>query len=468
MMRKSLLLIAATGVALGANAQLKTAPSIVEVKTRSAERQAVALENPRLPVGPAKVAGLKTRYYNYVDHLEQVTPGVLSSTHLSAPYMWFDMNGMGVYSNGLDTINMPSFGSVLHPQWTGFNSTSTGYTKGTMVVGANNAYTVDSIWVAGYYGRPNSGTFVDTLRIAYTYGRGQNTNIPTYVWYDNPSSPFLKTHYGVDSLYAAGLAYDLAKHTMYKPSTSTGPAIMFKDILLTATDTGGHSWGIAAGLSVPAGATGTSGNLVAATFTFISGAPFVPYDTVFRGTSVNANEPFKYGMVRPYIYIEKGTAASPDWATYVTGNYNSGQYELLPETSPQSSAAYSPNWVWSTNSGANASTLQFPYVDWKISCPTCSGLSVNDITSYITVGQPYPNPANNTVSMPVTMKETSSVNATLSNIMGQVVASQNLGQLAARQSKNVTFSTANLAEGIYILTIEVNGEHMAKRVAVTH
>jgi hypothetical protein len=470
-MRKSLLLMAAGGLSLSAQAQLKQASSIVEVAPRQmVGHQPLPMDHVGTPVdGPNKAAGLKTRYYNYVDHLEQVSPGVLVAAHNNLPYMWNSFDAYGMYTSGRDTINMPSFGAVLHPQWNGYNTTSNGYAKGTMVVSSDKAYTVDSIWFSGYYGRPNTGTFKDTIRIAYSYGRGTNTNIPTYVWYDGTGTPFIKPHYGVDSLFSAALAFDLVKHTMYKPATSTGPAISVKDIVLSATDTGSHTWGIAANLAVPAPATaGGNGNLVGMTVTFISGAPYTPYDTVFRGNTINPQEPFKYGMLRPYVYVENGTAASPGWANYTPGNYNSGQYEVLPEPNPQTNSTYSPNWVWSTDNGVNASGLQFPYVDWKISCPTCGAVTVENISSYITTGELYPNPAASTVTMPITVSEAVNITATLTDVMGQTVASQNIGQVVAHQSKNISFNTADLAAGIYLLTIKANGEQIAKRFTVMH
>jgi hypothetical protein len=471
MMKKSLLLLGALGVAVGANAQLKNAPSsVVEIKTRDYASQPMPVRAGERTHSTAKTTAVKKRDYNYVDQLAKANAAILAanSTYLGSPYMWFNNDAQGMYSNGLDTINMPSFGMVMHPQWSGYNS-QLDWGKGTMYIPNANPYIVDSITFEGYYGRPNTGTFVDTLIIAYTYGRGGTSNIPTYVYYNTTTNQFIKNSYGVDSLYTAQVQFDLVNHTLYKPATSTGPAINVKKIPLGPTDTGSHTWGIAANLSVPAPvAPQTSGNLVAATVTFKSGAPYPAYDTAFRGSTLNPNEPFKWGMVRPYIFVEKGTPSAPGFATYAVGNYNSGQFELLPETDPQTTASYSPTWVWSTNNGANAASIQWPYMDFIISCPTCPNLAVNDIVNYVSLGTPYPNPASSSITLPVTMKESAPLNVSLSNVMGQTVATQRFAEVGAKQSKNVTFNTASLPAGIYIITVEVNGEHMSNRVAVTH
>jgi hypothetical protein len=107
-------------------------------------------------------------------------------------------------------------------------------------------------------------------------------------------------------------------------------------------------------------------------------------------------------------------------------------------------------------------------MDFIISCPTCPNLAVNDIVNYVSLGTPYPNPASSSITLPVTMKESAPLNVSLSNVMGQTVATQRFAEVGAKQSKNVTFNTASLPAGIYIITVEVNGEHMSNRVAVTH
>jgi len=307
---------------------------------------------------------------------------------------------------------------------------------------------------------------IDTLRIAYTYGGGSaNSNLPIYYYTG------MMANYGYDTVRSAIPSFDLVRHIMYKPTTSTGPAIQVKDVLLTSADTGFVVAAINANLAVPAG------NLVAATITFISGdASFVPGDTAFRGATLNPIEPFKYGMFRPQTFVEKVTSGTnPGFPTYTPGNYNSGQFEQLPNTDPQSDATYYPNWAWTTQNGTGASSYQFPYVDWKITCANCKhigdttgpGTSVANLTNTANIGMPYPNPATNSVMLPVEMKTSAAVTATLSDMMGQVVATQNLGTLAAHQSKTITFSTSNLAAGIYLITVEANGNHETKRVAIT-
>ncbi len=465
MMKRSILLLGALGVSLGASAQLQQASVVQKPAMDAGTHTALPVHVNRIVRGESmdqqKGTATTTRLYNYVDQLAKANPAILASNsnYDNYPYMWFDASAKGIYSdaNGnpeADSIKLISLGSIMHPFWAGYNGTGD-WPRGTMMMTNTDAYTVDSITFYGVYGRPNSRTsVVDTLRIAYTYGgAAAGSNLPIYYFTGMTSK------YGTDTVRSAFCRFDPIRHVMTKPPTSTGPTVAWKDVLLTSTDTGFVAASIAPAMSVPAG------NLVAATVTFISGDnTYTPGDTVFRGASLNPTEPFKYGMFRPQIFVEKlVSGTTPGFATYAKGNYNAGVFAQFPV----SDSLYYPNWAWSTGGGTGASVYQFPYVDWKISCTSCNGLSVADISKTATVGLPYPNPANNSVSLPIEMKESAVVNASLHNMMGQVIATQSLGKLGAHQQATINFSTANLSNGIYFITVEANGNQVSKRVAVT-
>ncbi|MBS1616667.1 MAG: T9SS type A sorting domain-containing protein [Bacteroidetes bacterium] len=473
MMKRSLLLLGALGVTLGANAQQQQ-PSVVQMHLKDAgsnmpmpvegQYRATRSESMDQP----KAAGSKTRIYNYVDQLAKANPSILASgsNYVFYPYMWFSGDGKGIYSDGsggyeADTIKLTSVGSSIHPFWAGYNG-SGDWPNGTMITSKTDNYTVDSITFYGVYGRPNSrASVVDTLRIAYTYGgAASGSNLPIYYFTDFTT---MHSRYGTDTVRGVFAYYDPARHIMMKKPNTTNPVAAYKDILLTSSDTGFVVASIAAGMSVPAG------NLAAASITFISGdITFVPGDTVFRSSTINPTEAFKYGMFRPQVFVEKlASGTTPGFPTYIPGNYNNGMFTQFPV----SDSLYYPNWAWS--GGTGASSYQFPYVDWRISCPTCAAIgdvnpgAVANISQTANIGLPYPNPANNQVSLPVDMKEAAIVTAKLSNMMGQVLATQNLGKLAAQQHANIRFSTENLADGIYLITVEANGNQVTKRVSVT-
>ena len=86
----------------------------------------------------------------------------------------------------------------------------------------------------------------------------------------------------------------------------------------------------------------------------------------------------------------------------------------------------------------------------------------------ITVGEVYPNPANTFINVPVTVKESTNVSVTISNVTGQVVRTQNMGTIAAGNMSIASINTADLANGVYIYTINANGGRIAGRIVVSH
>jgi hypothetical protein len=94
--------------------------------------------------------------------------------------------------------------------------------------------------------------------------------------------------------------------------------------------------------------------------------------------------------------------------------------------------------------------------------------AVQQISSAVaSVGGAYPNPANNTVNIPVTVGQDATLTVTLSNLLGQVVKSTVLNANSG-QTVKATFTTGELASGVYLYTVEANGQRTTGRVSVAH
>jgi len=93
--------------------------------------------------------------------------------------------------------------------------------------------------------------------------------------------------------------------------------------------------------------------------------------------------------------------------------------------------------------------------------------SVNTING-VTIGDAFPNPANNTLNVPVSVTSGATVSVSISNMMGQVLQTQALGNIGAGQRKTAVFNTSGLAAGIYMYTVESNGQRVTNRVVVAH
>jgi len=96
------------------------------------------------------------------------------------------------------------------------------------------------------------------------------------------------------------------------------------------------------------------------------------------------------------------------------------------------------------------------HVTWTAN-PTLSINKVNNTFDNVNV---YPNPATSTLN--ITFTSAATVNVTLTNLLGQVVASQN-----ATNGK-VVFNTTELPAGVYVFTLTANGEHTTGRVVIAH
>ena len=107
--------------------------------------------------------------------------------------------------------------------------------------------------------------------------------------------------------------------------------------------------------------------------------------------------------------------------------------------------------------------LFFLHLIWPGSCPT-GPLATNTIDNITTVSA-YPNPASDVVTVAFNLAAAAKVSVTLSNMMGQVVATQNL---ASTSNGKVEFNTVALPAGVYFYTFNANGERTTGRVVVAH
>lgn len=474
-MKKTLLLFAAGLVAASANAQERMVNTMATAQQSEVNYDALKhiLKTERNAKNTArKTTSATERWYSYVDYFDLNETTLSSSTALSAPYLWNDTMAVMAYSgtSGIEfqhnrTVSMglvadPSYG---HADLIGFNSLD--YYPGEMKITPANAYKVDTIQFYGRYGfNPTKITVVDTLRVTFVYGDGAST---ADIYQANTTNPSVLANYGL------GTTDTLKNNRMrYDPATNRamGSTAVVTDILL---DNSGSSpaWGDTlsngtyvgtvvlpgGGVNVPAG------NMIGASISFISGdLSFTPHDTVFSSTIG-----YKYNMFRPYVSY-RGTSSTPVFASYSPLDRNNGMYKTLPDTALGWGGQYIPMWFWT--SGGGASTIQYPYIDFHISdCPTCGiiePVSVSGtVSKNITSVSAYPNPANNELSIPFTLATDAKVTVSLTNVVGQTVASQEFGKVS---KGTAVFNTNSLAAGVYMYTLNANGQKNTGRVVIAH
>ena len=98
------------------------------------------------------------------------------------------------------------------------------------------------------------------------------------------------------------------------------------------------------------------------------------------------------------------------------------------------------------------------HVTWTAN-PTLGINNVNNSLENVVV---YPNPAKNIVNVSYKTTATTPVTVTLTNMVGQVIATQ------TGVNGNAVFNTTEIASGIYIYTLEANGARTTGRVSIAH
>ncbi len=93
--------------------------------------------------------------------------------------------------------------------------------------------------------------------------------------------------------------------------------------------------------------------------------------------------------------------------------------------------------------------------------------AVTNINVENNIGEAFPNPSNTNFTVPFTMGRDGKVTVTLTDITGQTVNTQVVNAIGGQAAK-AEFNTANLAAGVYMYTVQANGQRTTSRVVVAH
>ena len=209
-------------------------------------------------------------------------------------------------------------------------------------------------------------------------------------------------------------------------------------------------------MSVPAG------NYAAATVSFKTGDPaWVLFDTVQR-----ADNSLKYHSFS-MNYAISGTTSATAFPPYNPNDHTAGYWKRAISDDNGWIGFYQPNWNWSTASGA--SDLQYPYIWFHVACTSCDTIrntvSVKSVEKNLTTVKAYPNPASNEVTIAFNLVNPSDVTITLTDVVGQVISTQYSKVIA---NGKALINTSSLPNGVYLYTVDANGERKTGRVSVTH
>lgn len=502
-MKKSILLLTAgliAGVSVNAQQVLKS-----NVEPSEHPVQAHRLDNHFRSTSDrgARTTASPTRWYLFnAEYLDMYAPTVSKSVSYISPVMWNDTTALFGYTGTVTGPYAPyqhnqliSVGMGLDPMASFWNyadgSGSTSYPldyTGEMGIRPTDAYTIDSLFIVGWYTRSSITTtaktsVVDTLIVTLTQGNGSASSPITSA--TMTTSTTLITAYCPTcvSLTYSEIFHDTINNRAGgfngTPITATNAVYKF---LLNSSDTNalapknavfprpGHG---DVAISYPVSA----GNAVAATVTFKSGDPAYgptgphPGDTIRTsdGTSILVR---KYNVWSPQVEYLATASTSGSPAAFCSGCYlemgrASGHFAIEGGGWQYHDTRYTPNWniISGSATAPTPNGHQFPNIGFHVNCTSClnlpiTSLGVNEAKSASVATMP--NPADNNLVINYNGAFKSDATVTLTNVMGQVVATQQMVDGKA------VFNTADLASGHYIFTVTAKNDRATGRVVIAH
>lgn len=506
-MKKSILLLTAGLIAgFTSNAQ-QVLTSPVEPSEHKLQAHRLDTHVRSTPDRGARTTAAPTRWYLFGSQYLDLYAGSISrDMSYISPVMWNDTTALFGYTGTVTGPYAPyqhnqliSVGMGLDPMASYWNNadgtgTVTAYPldwTGEMGVRPTDAYTIDSLFIVGWYTRSDIYTgpkiaVVDTLIVTLTQGNGSATSAITSGSITTPpSAASLVTGYCPTcvSLTFTEIFHDTIYNRAagFNAATITATNAVYK-FLLNNTDTNalapknavfpraGHG-DIAINYPVSAG------NAVAATVSFKSGDPAYgptaghPGDTIrtiVRG-SVAVR---KYNVWSPQVQYLSTGSTSGDPALFCSGCYMemgraSGHFAIEGGGWPYHDTRYTPNWniISGTAASPTPNPHQFPRIGFHVNCSSCPNLPITSLSvddkkaaNVATV----PNPADKNLVLNYNGAFKSDAVATLTNVLGQVVATQQMVDGKA------VFNTMDLASGHYIYTVTAKGDRATGRVVIAH
>lgn len=397
----------------------------------------------------AKTTSTPPREYNHFDfNAGMSTFDTTGGTDFHMAIIWIDSTITQSYVSGPGAVEYSSVAQVIYPFDSIFNNTDNPANVGLMRLTKSDSYKIDSVKIRGIYltGSTKSTSIVDTLIISLTsqpgdsvfsFSAGIGSTIRTAI----PLS--------VDSINKAALAF-----------TGT-PARAFWKVPLTASMRSPAAtapivtWAFAppgSSYAVPAG------NVPVVTYAFKSGDTWIA--NVDNVDSFHRFMPLFGGTanVMPYSgYSSPVTDRSMSSLLHskIPGYYGKTRYSSSVELETESDISFA---------------FEYLAASFVVSCPSChivTRLGIEELTNVSAI-KVFPNPSSEKVNISFIAKEIAPFTISITNTLGQVVATQDLSIQNAWQTVHAAISTANLPTGIYIYTIESNGERTSNRLSIVH
>ncbi len=457
---KKLFLFAATAIA-GFSATAQYAESNIMGGLKQTVLPKAADADTYQPSAKSTIAG--SRWYNHGFVVNNdILPGQMD---LSFFPIWFDASVKQRFNTGLDTINFSSAGQVVDPiHFTLYNDiTVPSNLPNDIAITMDQSYKVDSVSFNAFYvevlNRPL--TIVDTIIFSVS-SSGNGTTTPYQARHSASPAPWVNNGYTNPSDTVKGFRISPADDV--NRASGVNNVVIWKmliDSSMRRPDSAGFIFrreftspvmvgGVPGSVTIPAGST------AAVTVTFKSG------DVINPGDSFNHYN---------HMYITSGEGAGPGLAMpyfhYIHRDQNMSNLMFAVDPTFYSAS------VIVEGGNTIAFGMEFHDISAHLVCDDCPTVtefsSVNNVNS--TVGTDvvaYPNPANDEIAVSFIMNQNTNATVSITNAVGQVIATQEVSNVIAKENNIVRFSTANLATGVYFYTVEAQGQRTTNRFVVSH
>ncbi len=499
-MKKLCLLFAAASFAFGASAQTashitlseheqmaKTPPSLNAPKVgvvNSSKELSSAMRTSKLPTAKGG-----NRWYSHFLTTDQLVgqgwTATPTASNLSYSPMWFDSTVTQRYSNGVFPVNLSSCAEYVDPRYFQYNNPKNPLLgKDTALIEiTSTGYTVDSVQIMGaYVPAPGKSSIVDTLIISVQPEQYIN-------YYPVSLAPWINQNPNVTdtAMYGFFPSTDSVWRCaeMDNAASPIPGGVKWKEPLYGNKDTsqfiGYYSFKVG-------GATGTAAHIPAGmnyaiSFTFKSGDTWIPnvdsiqeFNTFYTTWGYQSSPP---SWMTYWYGNRQGTTPGTDtsWhdengsSVMDSRNYGGQAFYFATIADQAFQNSFSPSngnfaeqYLWVTSHVICDSCYSIAQVD-SIKRGDTTTTAVGNLSSTISTVTAYPSPANDVVYIPFTLNSNAQVSVALTNTVGQVVRTQNMGRISAGKA---VFYTSDLPSGTYIYSIKADGQTTTGKISIAH
>jgi hypothetical protein len=404
-----------------------------------------------------KTTALKHRRYDHEMYSESISTVAFDGAFLT---MWQDTTMLEIVDSVSRPIRYSSVAQTIYPFDSFWNDRSNPSFLGLPSITKSDNFQVDSVGLLGYYAKGTSAAsaIVDTLLISVTYQ--PYTGFRYWVRSTNPwVAPYLPITR--DTLYAVTpFNFDgTEKVVLGHPISVAGikfkvplTASMRNSLPILVDSIREFNFALPTPLLVPAG------NGVNISYTFISGDSWKLNDD-----TITNHHHFLPLFAYPKDTVDKSLALRQK------NYFFAGDKNMSSILTSQSSLGYQATLILGAMSDSSKWFNQYLVNHVALSCSFCSvGVEAINEKEFAPLIDAYPVPTNETLHISIKLAKKSNVTVTILNILGQTLASQIINSLELGQEKTVSFNTSELASGVYIYSVELNGQKFSKSFAVKH